>query len=135
MKVQIAYAKSEHGIVWAVIRDPATGMYLLCRRGPKTNNAGQWGFPGGGVDEGETLEQALAREAWEEIVVRLSMQAMHPVIQSKDLHTTWFEIFLKVAPRVTPEVDKFAWAHPHDMHKYALHKSVTGYFRALAAIK
>ena len=30
---------------------------------------GAWQFPQGGVDEGETLEQALQRELWEEISV------------------------------------------------------------------
>jgi putative (di)nucleoside polyphosphate hydrolase len=40
------------------------GKILICER-IHVRNA--WQFPQGGVDEGETLEEALARELWEEI--------------------------------------------------------------------
>ncbi len=44
----------------------AQGRILVCER---VQIAGAWQFPQGGVDEGETLEQALGRELWEEIGV------------------------------------------------------------------
>jgi putative (di)nucleoside polyphosphate hydrolase len=40
------------------------GKILICER-IQVRNA--WQFPQGGVDSGETLEQALVRELWEEI--------------------------------------------------------------------
>ncbi len=42
------------------------GKILICER---LNVPGAWQFPQGGVDGGETLEQALEREIWEEIGV------------------------------------------------------------------
>lgn len=42
------------------------GRILVCER---LGNAGAWQFPQGGVDDGETLEQALFRELQEEIGV------------------------------------------------------------------
>ena len=40
------------------------GKILICER---STISGAWQFPQGGVDEGETTEQALVRELWEEI--------------------------------------------------------------------
>ncbi len=44
----------------------ARGQILVCER---LQIEGAWQFPQGGVDDGETLEQALKRELWEEIGV------------------------------------------------------------------
>jgi len=51
--------------VAAILRN-SEGKILICER-VHVRNA--WQFPQGGVDEGETLEQALVRELWEEIGV------------------------------------------------------------------
>ena len=40
------------------------GKILICER---STIRGAWQFPQGGVDDGETTEQALVRELWEEI--------------------------------------------------------------------
>ena len=49
--------------VAAILRDGA-GKILI---GERLDRSGAWQFPQGGVDEGETLAQALARELREEI--------------------------------------------------------------------
>jgi|ERR1043165_4729720 8-oxo-dGTP pyrophosphatase MutT (NUDIX family) len=60
-----------HGVV-AVLQDD-TGRYLLIRRGLSLVRApGWWCFPGGEVEAGESLEQAIEREVWEELGVRVS---------------------------------------------------------------
>ena len=52
--------------VGAIIVDDA-GRLFLAQRGPKAKNErGLWEFPGGGVEFGETLRAALAREIREE---------------------------------------------------------------------
>jgi putative (di)nucleoside polyphosphate hydrolase len=48
----------------AAVLQNAAGEILICER---CKPAGAWQFPQGGVDEGETLEQAVAREMREEI--------------------------------------------------------------------
>jgi putative (di)nucleoside polyphosphate hydrolase len=45
----------------------AAGQILVCER---LGVAGAWQFPQGGLDDGETPEQALVRELWEEIGIR-----------------------------------------------------------------
>lgn len=51
--------------VAAILRNPA-GQILIAER---ANVAGAWQFPQGGVDPGESAEQAIKRELWEEIGV------------------------------------------------------------------
>ena len=61
-----------------VERDAAgrQGRFLLTSRPEGKVYAGYWEFPGGKVEAGETIEQALARELHEEIGIRIG--AAHP---------------------------------------------------------
>ncbi len=55
------------------------GRYLITQRPPKASLPLLWEFPGGRVEEGETDEQALAREIREEMNVEVQVleQALH----------------------------------------------------------
>lgn len=50
-----------------VIRDDAQGQVLVARRPEGVHQGGLWEFPGGKLEPGETVSQALKRELWEEI--------------------------------------------------------------------
>ena len=45
----------------------AQGEIFICRRGASQHQAHKWEFPGGKVETGETIAQALARELAEEV--------------------------------------------------------------------
>ncbi len=55
------------------------GKYLITQRPPGATLPLLWEFPGGRVEEGETDEQALARELAEEMDIRVEVgeRAMH----------------------------------------------------------
>jgi 8-oxo-dGTP diphosphatase len=54
----------------ALIRD-ADGRYLITQRLADAHLAGQWEFPGGKQEAGETLEECLARELREELAIEV----------------------------------------------------------------
>jgi 8-oxo-dGTP diphosphatase len=49
----------------------ADGTFLLCSRPPGKVYAHHWEFPGGKVEVGESVEQALGRELHEELGIRV----------------------------------------------------------------
>lgn len=54
------------GLIW---RDD--GMLLVSRRPEGGSHAGKWELPGGKIEPGETPAQALEREIWEELGIRV----------------------------------------------------------------
>ncbi|MGQ9495607.1 MAG: 8-oxo-dGTP diphosphatase MutT [Thermoanaerobaculaceae bacterium] len=60
-------------VVAGVIRD-RQGRVLLARRLPSAHLGGFWEFPGGGVEEGESPEEALKRELKEELGVEVAVK-------------------------------------------------------------
>jgi mutator protein MutT len=66
--------------VGAIILD-AHGRLFLAQRGPKAKNEqGLWEFPGGSVEFGETLAQALQRAMYEEYGIEVSVGELIDVV-------------------------------------------------------
>ena len=100
-----------------VLRDSAEGdpggpEVLLVQRTPKARfMGGAWVFPGGAVDEGETVEQTARRELEEEAAIELPPEAAPAPFsrwitpaEVKTRFDTWF--FVVEAPRgARPRVD------------------------------
>jgi 8-oxo-dGTP diphosphatase len=66
--------------VGAIITD-SQGRLFLARRGPKAKNErGLWEFPGGSVEFGETMADALRREMREEFGIEITVGKLLDVV-------------------------------------------------------
>jgi 8-oxo-dGTP diphosphatase len=63
-------------VVCAIIVDQ--GKVLVCQRGPGQKMEGQWEFPGGKVDPGESPADAILREIREELTLELELERQSP---------------------------------------------------------
>jgi 8-oxo-dGTP diphosphatase len=66
--------------VGAVIFNSAGRVFLAKRGRDVQNESGKWEFPGGGVEFGETLEQALVREVKEEYGIAIEVETLLDVV-------------------------------------------------------
>ena len=57
------------------------GRYLIAKRRTGVHLAGLWEFPGGKREQGETLEECLQRELFEELSIRIDMPVPFHIIR------------------------------------------------------
>ena len=89
---------------------------LVAKRSKHVNNSGQWNFPGGNIDKGESPKKAALRELQEEVGIPQSkIKVLHKFnYRLGARHTTWAFI-LNVAgkrPKIKlnpQESSKFQW--------------------------
>lgn len=95
------------------------GKILLAQRPPGSRLAGQWEFPGGKLEVGETAEQALHRELQEELNLKVHVLAD---LGSFPFTYEWGKVVLYVfrvsalnTPVPTAAVQKFRWLKPSEI--------------------
>lgn len=95
------------------------GRLLLIRRGHGSVNAGEWSLPGGRVEFGETLVEALVREVFEETALEVVVGDYigHVELLSDDAHFVVHDYYAIAfdAEVVTPGDDarEAAWFDLH----------------------
>ena len=106
--------------VGVVVNDPERGVLLLRRHRFITDTWG-WEIPAGGVDDGETLEQAAEREAIEETGCRpLELRYLGGCYPSNGLIDQRFEYFTAEGAEQVQDFDRtetesVAWFAPEDV--------------------
>ena len=136
-------------VVVGVVRNDRD-EYLVCRM-PEHRGVfpGEWGLPGGGVEAGETLEQALRREIREEL--GLAVRDQEPLFFAEATHPKLFPdgrqeevrmIFLLFGCRAEPgeirlsdEFDAAAWVTPERLSSYRLNAATVDTFRRLGVLR
>ncbi len=91
------------------------GAFLLTSRPQGKVYADYWEFPGGKLEPGETVEQALARELDEELGIQIN-QIFHWKIQMVDyphalVRLNFCKVFDWVGQLQMREGQSFAWQH------------------------
>lgn len=99
------------------------GKFLLLRRDPKKANGNKWGLPAGKRDDGETLEQALVREVFEETGIAILdsdiKQYRSLFVRDGDVDLEWhmFTTHVAVEPHVIIsliEHTEYKWVTPKE---------------------
>ena len=70
---------SDHLHVAVAVIDNGCGEVLIAKRHDHLHQGGLWEFPGGKVEQGETVYDALKRELYEELTIEL--EQAHPLIR------------------------------------------------------
>jgi len=124
-------------IVVGVVQN-SRGEYLICKM-PKDRGVfpDQWGLPGGGIEQGETMEAALRRELREELGTEIS--DIRPLFFSDGRYEKSFAdggrrdvymIFLIFSCRASsselnlgPEFTEYAWVKRESLTSYSLNSA------------
>lgn len=104
-------------VVCGVLRDEQ-GRYLACLRPLGKHLGGQWEFPGGKVEAGESHEAALARELLEELGVVVKVgAALEPVCWAYDsvkIRLLPYHFTISSGELVPHSHDRFCWCAAAD---------------------
>ena len=99
---------------------------LISLRKNKKEYDGYWEYPGGKVEENETLEQAIIREIKEEIDLEISKNCIAPLTFTVDRHggsetILFLYICRKWEGSITSLLDqRIKWVKPIDLAEYQM---------------
>lgn len=125
------------------------GRLLICKMPPERGVfPGQWGLPGGGVEPGERIQSALAREVEEELGIQIddisplhfkeglelkrlgggTVVPIHMVYLLFRCHAVTTDI------KLNGESVEFAWAMPGDLGAYDLNRETVATLNVVGLI-
>jgi mutator protein MutT len=99
------------------------GRYLIAQRRRESMHGGEWEFPGGKREAGETLEECLRREVREELGVDVAVKELEQVIRHVSDYG-WVELHFFRCALTKGEPDTLGcqalrWVLPAELTGYA----------------
>lgn len=136
-------------IVVAVVRNERDEVLLCKMPAGRGVFPGQWGLPGGGIEPGETMEEALRRELREETGLEISdprplffKDGLYPKTYPDGRRLDVYMIFLLFEcrsvdgrPRRSDEFQEFAWVRPENLRRYDLNVETRDTLERLGVLK
>jgi len=135
-------------IVVGIVRNDQ-GEYLICKMPPNRGVfPGQWGLPGGGVEDGETIDAALRREMKEELGIGIKdikpllfKDAVREKTYPDGSNRMVYMVFLIYECRsdgnaiaLNDEFCEYAWVRWSLLPEYALNEETRDTFRLLSPV-
>jgi len=129
-------------VVGPIIYNDQGEIFLI--KNPKFNN--QWTIPGGHIELGETMEEALAREIFEETSLKIDQiefvnasDGIYPSNFLKKKHFIFLNFFAHLAsgsPILSREMSEYIWIKPEKaLEELDVAESVTGLLELFIARK
>ena len=107
-------------VVAGVIR--RDGLLLITQRMPDDTLAGYWEFPGGKVDPGEELKEALYRELREEVGIETEIgEEIHRIVHpypDRDVRLYFFDVRILAGEPQKIEVADLRWVNVDQLMDY-----------------
>lgn len=98
------------------------GRYLIARRRPGVHLGGFWEFPGGKREPGETLEECLQRELFEELNVRIDVPIPYQIVRhaypEKIVELHFFHCMIETGEASPIECTELRWVFPEELSQF-----------------
>lgn len=118
-RAKVATVKTVHVAVAVILNDQ--DEVLLALRSPDQHQGGLWEFPGGKVEAGESVNEALKREIKEELnITIITTRALTSVKHDYSDKSVWLDVWSVTDFQGTPqghEGQKIRWCAIHDLQE------------------
>ena len=98
------------------------GRYLIARRKPGIHLAGFWEFPGGKRETGESLEECLRRELFEELRIRVDLPILYQIVRhdypEKTVELHFFRCVVEEGQATPVDCAEIRWVLPEELPHY-----------------
>lgn len=114
------------GLAVRVLLQDNNGKILIIKRSTDSKtNPGKWELPGGKVDQGESFDQALIREVYEETCLKIALNHVIGISEQslpliRAVHIIMFGKIIEGELNLSSEHEGYAWVFFEDLHDYEL---------------